>query len=198
MISCSILKHRLGRILHSKQRLCIYQPYFTENWPSRLCRADVGESQGLEWETAKPEGCCRETCAPHFPYKINHPPAFHCLCSLNLFLPQHTVRLLWLITAYTLWVGVTYPNNVATVKTGATLATWETWVQSLGQKDPLEEGMVTHSSILAWRISWTEEPGRLHTVHGVTKSQTQMTNTYIQTKYWRKFGEKKTNQNAWS
>ena len=37
----------------------------------------------------------------------------------------------------------------------------ETWVWSLGWEDPLEVGMVTHSSILAWRISWTEEPGRL-------------------------------------
>ena len=38
---------------------------------------------------------------------------------------------------------------------------WETQVRSLGQKDPLEEGMTTHSSILAWRIPWTEEPGEL-------------------------------------
>ena len=37
---------------------------------------------------------------------------------------------------------------------------------------PLEKGMVTHSSLLAWRIPWTEEPGRLHTVHGVAKSWT--------------------------
>ena len=37
----------------------------------------------------------------------------------------------------------------------------ETWVQSLGREDPLEEGIATHSSILAWRIPWTEEPGRL-------------------------------------
>ena len=37
----------------------------------------------------------------------------------------------------------------------------ETWVQSLGWEDPLEKGMATHSSILAWRISWTEEPGGL-------------------------------------
>ena len=37
----------------------------------------------------------------------------------------------------------------------------EMQVQSLGQEDPLEEGMATHSSILAWRIPWTEEPGRL-------------------------------------
>ena len=35
----------------------------------------------------------------------------------------------------------------------------ETWVQSLGGEDPLEKGMATHSSILAWRIPWTEEPG---------------------------------------
>ena len=37
----------------------------------------------------------------------------------------------------------------------------ETWVQSLGRLDPLEEEMVTHSSILAWRTPWTEEPGGL-------------------------------------
>jgi len=40
----------------------------------------------------------------------------------------------------------------------------ETWVRSLGQEDPLEEGMATHSSILAWRIPWTEEPGRLQSI----------------------------------
>ena len=40
----------------------------------------------------------------------------------------------------------------------------ETWVQSLGQKDPLEEGMATHSSILAWRIAWTEQPGGLQSM----------------------------------
>ena len=38
---------------------------------------------------------------------------------------------------------------------------WETWVQSLGREDPLEKGMATHSSIIAWRIPWTEEPGGL-------------------------------------
>ena len=40
-------------------------------------------------------------------------------------------------------------------------AMWETGLQSLGQEDPLEKGMVTHSSILALRIPWTEEPGGL-------------------------------------
>ena len=41
------------------------------------------------------------------------------------------------------------------------LAMQETWVPSLGQEDPLEKGMTTQSSILAWRIPWSEEPGRL-------------------------------------
>ena len=41
------------------------------------------------------------------------------------------------------------------------LAMQEIWVQSLGQEDTLEKGMATHSSILAWRIPWTEEPGGL-------------------------------------
>ena len=40
-------------------------------------------------------------------------------------------------------------------------AMWETQVQFLGQEDPLEKGMATHSSSLAWRIPWTEEPGGL-------------------------------------
>ena len=49
-----------------------------------------------------------------------------------------------------------------------------TWFQSLGWEDSLEEGMATHSSVLAWRIPWTDEPGGL--VHGVTKSRTQLSN----------------------
>ena len=47
----------------------------------------------------------------------------------------------------------------------------ETWLRSLGQEDPLEEGMAAHSSLLAWRIPWTEEPGGLQSM-GLTKSQT--------------------------
>ena len=48
----------------------------------------------------------------------------------------------------------------------------ETCVPSLGGEDPLEEGMATHSSILAWRIPWTEEPGVL--VNRVAKSGTRL------------------------
>ena len=57
----------------------------------------------------------------------------------------------------------------------------ETWVQSLGWEDFLEEEMATHSRILAWKIPWTEEPGRA-TVHGVAKSRTRLSDfTYTYT-----------------
>ena len=47
--------------------------------------------------------------------------------------------------------GSNYLKNLLTIQ--------KTQIQSLGQEDPLEEGMATHSSVLAWRIPWTEEPG---------------------------------------
>ena len=53
------------------------------------------------------------------------------------------------------------------------LAMREAWVQSLGWEDPLEEGMATHSSILAWRIPM-DKGAWLVIVHGVTKSQTPL------------------------
>ena len=59
----------------------------------------------------------------------------------------------------------------------------ETRVRSLGWEDPLEKGMATHSSILAWRIPWTEEPGRLQSVeldrteHTHTQSRKEVSQT---------------------
>ena len=50
---------------------------------------------------------------------------------------------------------------------------WETCIRSLGWKDPLEKGMATHPSIPAFRIPWTEEPGRLQST-GVAKSRTRL------------------------
>ena len=52
----------------------------------------------------------------------------------------------------------------------------ETWVQSLGWEDPLEKGMATHSSILTWRIPWTEELGWLQSMgsYDLAKDRTQM------------------------
>ena len=54
---------------------------------------------------------------------------------------------------------------------------WDSWVQSLGQEDPLEKEMATSSSILAWEIPWTEEPGRLQTM-GLQKSWTRPSDNF--------------------
>ena len=51
----------------------------------------------------------------------------------------------------------------------------ETGVQSLGGEDPLEKGMATHSSILAWRIPWTEESGGLHFIGSQSDTTEQLT-----------------------
>ena len=56
-------------------------------------------------------------------------------------------------------------------------AVQETWVRYMGREDPLEKGMATHSSILAWRITGTEEPGGA-TAHGVAKSRTRPSNSH--------------------
>ena len=60
-----------------------------------------------------------------------------------------------------------------TVKNQPTMQ--DTWIQSLGVEDPLEKGMTTHSSILAWRIPWTEELGGLQS-RGIAKNQTRLSN----------------------
>ena len=66
------------------------------------------------------------------------------------------------ITFTIVWIKV---NNMGASLVAQRLkhlpAMQETWVQSLGQEDPLEKEMATHSSILTWRIPWTEEPDRL-------------------------------------
>ena len=58
----------------------------------------------------------------------------------------------------------------------------DTWLQSLGHEDPLEKEMATHSSILAWRIPWTEEPGRLQSIESQRVRMTKQL-THIQQGY---------------
>ena len=63
---------------------------------------------------------------------------------------------------------------------GKNLSVQKMWVQFLGQEHPLEKEMVTHSSILAWRIPWTEEPGGLQSA-GVQKSRTRLSSLRMAT-----------------
>ena len=55
---------------------------------------------------------------------------------------------------------------------------WETQVLFLGQEDPLEKGMATHSRILAWKIPWTEEPGGLQSMESQRVGHDCVTNTH--------------------
>ena len=60
-------------------------------------------------------------------------------------------------------------------------AMWETWVESLGQKDPREKDMATHSSVLAWRIPWTEELGNLQSLVSQRIGHDGASNTHTHT-----------------
>ena len=76
-----------------------------------------------------------------------------------------------------------YPALVAqTVKNLPAMQ--ETWVPSLSLGDPLEKEMATHFTLLAWRISWTEDPGRLQSM-GVSKSLTRLSDFH----FWHLSGE---------
>ena len=74
----------------------------------------------------------------------------------------------WQQCIYTLkscaWVRWGYPGGSDSKESACRFWRQETWVSSLGQEDPLEKGMATHSSILACRIPWTEDPGGLQSV----------------------------------
>ena len=79
------------------------------------------------------------------------------------------------VCSFTLGCFMIWASQVALVVKNplANSGDWETQVWSLGQEDTLEEGMATHSSILAWRIPWTEEPGGLQSLRS-RKSRTQL------------------------
>ena len=80
------------------------------------------------------------------------------------------------LTNCILQIDTVYSMSVVAQTVKNLSAMQETWVRSLGQEDPLEKGMASHYSILAWRIPWTAEPGRLQTtVHRVQETTVQET-----------------------
>jgi len=65
---------------------------------------------------------------------------------------------------YQSWIEEYYSPGASAQRIKCLPATQETWVPSLGQEDPLEKEMATYSSTFAWKIPWTEEPGRLRSM----------------------------------
>ena len=88
-----------------------------------------------------------------------------CLAGVAATLPQ-----CWQVAGPPLAVGLWQVKNPM----------WEAWVRSLGQEDPPEKGMATHSWILAWRIPWTAEPGGLQSMGPQESDMTEVTNTPLQ------------------
>ena len=88
---------------------------------------------------------------------------FHDLTTGHILLSSFSPKKMWLLLDVPSMVSIVTQCKAQlvpqTVKRLLTM--WETWVQSLGLEDLLEKEMATHSSILAWKIPWMEEPGRL-------------------------------------
>ena len=84
---------------------------------------------------------------------------------------QYLTSISFFIFSFFFWFGIMASQVAWWVKNLPAMQ--ETQVQSLGWEDPLEDGMTTHSGILAWRVPWTEEPGRLWAIR-VAKSQTRL------------------------
>ena len=79
-----------------------------------------------------------------------------------------------------MWLYLYFPISLVTQKVKRLSAMWETRVQSLGRKDPLEKEMATHSSIFAWKIPWMEEPGRLQSMGSQSRTKlSEFTFTFL-------------------
>ena len=89
--------------------------------------------------------------------------------------------------AFVCWYGSPFLSLTASlvaqrVKRFPTM--WETWVRSLGQKDPLEKEMATHSSTLAWKIPWTEKPSRLQSMRSQRVKHNWVTKIFTHSLHW--------------
>ena len=125
---------------------------------------------------------CSITKLMHLTYLISF--AFSIILFLKLsFLTWLILVLLWYSYATSF-----YPSISPVAQAVKRLpAMQETWVQSLGQEDPLEKDMATHSSILAWRIPWTEEPARLQSMRSQKIRHDWMTSLHFTSPYIRHF-----------
>ena len=83
-----------------------------------------------------------------------------CVCVLRTLKIYSTSFCWWLVEALWKTLGASLVAQMVKLLP----AVWKTWVQSLGWEDPLEKEMATHSSTPAWKIPWTEEPGRLQSM----------------------------------
>ena len=111
-------------------------------------------------------------CPPTHPRQVPRPSGLNCNCG-NSFPEPPACRwqMVGLLSLYN-WVSQSLVLTLL-LRFYIMQETQESWVQSPGQEDPLEKGMVTHSSILSWRIPWREEPGKLQSMGSQESDMTE-------------------------
>ena len=101
----------------------------------------------------------------NFYFQCEYSTEGDCVSSFQSFLPYHWAIQSFMSPQSFFFIGVEllwgFPGGSVVKNLPAGQEPQEMWVQSLGQEDPLEEEMATHSSILAWRMAWTGETGEL-------------------------------------
>ena len=103
-------------------------------------------------------------------YQLGCYVLFHLPQVFQMFLKMISLTMWCLLVKFELCLSHTvrrwlcFPHDSSVKNLPATQQTQERWVRSLGREDPLEEGMTTHSSVLAWEIPWTEKPGGLQSM----------------------------------
>ena len=105
---------------------------------------------------------------------LNHIPLYVCMYAYT-HTHIHTQHFLYPFVHWWTFRLLPYFGNVSGGK--SLPAMWETWVQSLSQEDPLEKEIAIHSSTLAWKMSWIEEPGRLQSMGSQRVRHDSVTNT---------------------
>ena len=110
----------------------------------------------------KGEACINKLTCPHMPDKISSSHILTCMICVVFY--QRVLKFVWVCWAVNRVFHKTWLCYIALMvhwvkNLPAMQETQEMWVQVLGWQDPLEVEMATHSSILAWKIPWTEEPG---------------------------------------
>ena len=99
---------------------------------------------------------------------------------------RSSLWILYMLDLRSIWEILGFSGDSVVKNLPAMQKMQEMWVQSLGWEDPLEEGMTTHSSILAWRIPWTEDPGGLQSLELQRVRLTEVTRHMHMryTRYW--------------
>ena len=141
--------------------------YFLQQWLSLLEYVHGSYYKEPRLRVGAPSICLRKGLKEQLPHQPHQPHTNQSSFPLVYFLwdsDSMARKILKITAAQVTWPKYTAALDKSWYGSAGKAAMQETWVRSPGQEDPLEKGMATHSSILAWRIPWTERPSGLESV----------------------------------